>query len=276
MVYRVSYAEVNNAGDQLNVYIMRNIFGIEIVCSNPLRAQISGIGSHLSSFQQADDAKTRFLQCVLPKKEVHIWGTGFLRQPKQNEKSFYNPYIVFDAVRGNLSKERVEKLIGKHLEIPVCDGGILTSLMFHKPIPKRYELGIIPHYKEQDSPWFERLKQISDKSTIINLRADPMEVYRTIGECEYVLSSSLHGLIISDSFGIPNLHIRVTDQMLGDGFKFHDYYSGYGKKDQPYVLTAGQKMPTIHDIIDRYDITAQMVQQKQKQMIDCFPVQKKR
>lgn len=272
-MYRVSYAQVNNAGDLLNVYIMKNIFGIEIICSNPYCAQISGIGSHLSLFQKSNETKAKIFQYIFSKKKVNIWGTGFLNYERSNEPSFFKQRIVFNAVRGNLTKKRVEKLIGRKLEIPVCDGGILTSLMFSKSIEKKYEVGIIPHYKEQDSSWFEKLKSISKHSIIIDLKSNPMDVYKTIGSCEYVISSSLHGLIISDSFGIPNLHVKVTDNMLGDGFKFSDYYSSYNIQDTPFSLEENKRLPSINDIIDQYSITSSMVKKKQNQMLECFPIQ---
>ena len=272
-MYKVSYAQVNNAGDLLNIYIMKNIFGIEIICSNPYFAQISGIGSHLSLFQKSNNAKAKIFQHIFSKKKVNIWGTGFLNYEKSTEPLFFKQHIVFNAVRGNLTKKRVEKLVGKKLEIPVCDGGILTSLMFSKPLEKKHEVGIIPHYKEQNSSWFEKLKCLSNKSIIIDLKANPMDVYKTIGSCEYVISSSLHGLIIADSFGIPNLHVKVTDNMLGDGFKFSDYYSGYNIQDTPFVLKKNTSLPSINDIIDRYAITTTMVNNKQKQMLECFPIQ---
>lgn len=98
-----------------------------------------------------------------------------------------------------------------------------------------------------------------------------MSVYEQIGSCEYVLSSSLHGLIISDSFGIPNLHIKVTNNMRGDGFKFEDYYSGFGLTDKVFNLRETDIMPTINDIIDFYCIDRRQVEQKQEEMLACFP-----
>ena len=41
-----------------------------------------------------------------------------------------------------------------------------------------------------------------------------------------ILSSSLHGLILSDAYGIPNLWISVSNNIIGGDFKFLDYFSG--------------------------------------------------
>ena len=41
--------------------------------------------------------------------------------------------------------------------------------------------------------------------------------------CKYILSSSLHGLIISDAYNIPNIWLDEYKLNEGD-FKFKDYF----------------------------------------------------
>ena len=268
----VSYAKVNNAGDLLNEYIINKIFGLEVVYENRYKASLSAIGSGLSKYEKARDIKERLKQLIYPKKTIYIWGTGFLTYPVEQNISFYSDKLFSCAVRGELTKKRVEDIIKKKLDIPTCDGGILTSELFKSPPQKKYTMGIIPHYKEQGEKIFKELGQYYDNSIVINLRDDPMTVFEQIASCENVVSSSLHGLIIADSFRIPNLHIKVTNNMLGDGYKYADYYSCYGLPDN-YYTPSSVNMPTIEYIRESYVITDKMVETKKEQMIKAFPKQ---
>lgn len=271
---KVAYPLIPNAGDLLNEYICRDIFGVHAESVKPVFAQLSGIGSGLSYFQYATKPFKKTIQKLssLFTGDVHIWGTGFINhQSSEEELPFYRKETVFHAVRGRLSKERVENIIGKKLDIPVCDGGILTSELFvGKTINKKFPLGIIPHYREQNELVFDSLLKANPGAIIINLREDPMKVFELIGACEIVISSSLHGLIIADSFHIPNLHMPVSKVLAGDGFKFEDYYSCFGLQHEPFILEDGV-LPNVSNVVERYRVTVDMVETKKAEMLQCFP-----
>lgn len=249
---------------------MKQLFHIDVVhADSVINADIVGIGSFLSKFKYSKNFIKKIFQIIRRKPVNHVWGTGFIREEEEKESKFFHK-MVFHALRGELSKQRVEKITGKSLgSIPLCDGGILVSELFDYRIEKKYELGIIPHYREQDEPLFQDMRKISKKSILINLRDNPMKVCEQIGSCEYILSSSLHGLIIADSFHIPNLHVKVSNKLLGDGFKFRDYYSGYGLDANTF--DANISIPSIKDIIDNYRIDPAIVEQKKHDMYQCFP-----
>ena len=98
-----------------------------------------------------------------------------------------------------------------------------------------------------------------------------MEVFEKISKCEFVVSSSLHGLVFSDALGIPNLHLKVTDKLGGDGFKFNDYYSSFGVEHIFWDISKKNELPTIHNIKELYQISLSEVEKKKDALIEAFP-----
>lgn len=258
-------------GDILNVMIIEDLFGYKVERRTYLTGELAAIGSGLGQFTLHSNPlfalAERFFGVLFPK--VAVWGMGFICY-KQQDTPFYRKQMRFAAVRGQLSKARVEKILGRKLDIPMGDAGILSSYLLKEKVEKKYKVGIIAHFKEQDEPVFAQLVSAYENSTYIDVRQHPSVVIKQIAECECIISSSLHGLIIADSLGIPNIHIVVSDKLLGDGFKFDDYYSAYGLK-HPYLDLKKDSFPTLEWVKDNYKLTAEMVDAKKRDMIKAFP-----
>lgn len=267
----VYYAKVPNMGDLLNRDIIKTCFGYDVERRTYLTGKISGIGSGLGNYTYEDEKWKNVLKFIsgIFFPEVYIWGTGFVRYKDQDTK-FYKRKMQFCAVRGELSKKRVENLLGRSINIPTGDAGILASYLLKSKPEKKYDVGIIAHYKEQSDPAFKMLCQKFPNSTFINVRDEPYKVTEEISKCNVILSSSLHGLIIADSLRIPNRHIVVTNNLLGDGYKFDDYYSAYGIEHY-YTNINSDEIQSLKDVCDQYRITDEMVEQKKKSMIESFP-----
>ena len=205
----------------------------------------------------------------LPSQETYLHSQNIYSDGAKIESIFVNSKFL----RGNLSKNRVERVLGEDLNIPTGDGGLLVDRWIGEKPPKKYRLGIIPHYKEKDSLFVGEMKKKYSDSVIIDLGKKPIDVVKEIASCETILSSSLHGLIVADSFHIPNKHILLYpygERMLGDGFKFADYYSSYGLKDNPIDVTT-TTWPTIQSIIDDYCIEPSVVEKKKDEIFSVFP-----
>lgn len=268
----VYYCDIPNMGDQLNPLIIRRLWGIDIVKGNVFKSDISAIGSGLGAFTTRGHCfygigpKMLGLFC----KPIQIWGTGFIQRRKDGVEGTFFRKMNFCAVRGNLSKERAEKIKGSTINIPVGDAGILASFLLNEPLQKKYDVGIIPHWREKEHIIFQKLLKHYPNSVFIDVNNDPLGVVKTISRCKVIISSSLHGLIVADSFHIPNVHIVVTNNMIGDGFKFDDYYSAYGK-DHIYVCLEDLNYPNLEWIVDNYRITEHDVESMKQRMIESFP-----
>ena len=131
---------------------------------------------------------------------------------------------------------------------------MLIPYYYSPTIPKRYKLGIIPHYDDYDSPLLDQLKNNPD---ILFIKMEGYnswtQVIDQIVSCENIASSSLHGLIMAEAYGIPNLWIEVTGQLLGGHFKFHDFFCSLGiDREQPFKITPTTTYEGIMDALKSY------------------------
>ena len=233
------YARIANMGDLLNPLIIERCFGYRVERCSFLTGDLCAIGSGLAQYKLHGNPLMKLQQCIngFTHPHVDVWGSGFINYDDAQGR-FFKRDMRFHAVRGELTRRRVERMVGRTLDIPTGDGGILASELLDTLPEKRYDIGIVPHVCDLNDPAAAELVRRYDNAKLINVKDDPITVLTQIAQCRCVLSSSLHGLIAADSFHIPNLHIVFSDRPLGDGYKFDDYYSAYGVQHRPW-RTAG-------------------------------------
>lgn len=257
-------------GDKLNTLLIEKYFGYKVKRATPLTCDMSAIGSGLGNFMLSNQIHIRAVQLIAGNiyGDANIWGTGFISN--MEDKKFFRKKMNFYALRGELSKQRVEKIIGNEISVVTGDAGLLADRVVKPSKGKKYAVGIIPHFREQDEIIFKKLKEKFPKSIMIDLKMDAVSVIEKITQCEAIISSSLHGLIVADCYGIPNRWVVVSNKPKGDGFKYRDYYSGYGLDIAPLDLNK-EDMPTINNIYDDYRVDPIAVNEKKEQLINCFP-----
>lgn len=205
---RLSWERSTNWGDALNPFIVEALTGRPVIPVNygAMRSFIV-IGSVIEKAGQGSS----------------IWGAG-LMYPNTVLKS--KPDKVY-AVRGPLTREI---LLSNGVECPSVygDPAVLLPLL-HRPRQSRkdYAVGIVPHYVDADSEWIAEQRHI-DGVKIIDVRQDTFSFVEQVVSCDAILSSSLHGLICADAYGVPNAHVRISEAVGGGAFKFDDYRLGVG------------------------------------------------
>lgn len=92
-------------------------------------------------------------------------------------------------------------------------------------------MGIVCHQCDKSSPYLKNIKLNDKNYTFIDINSPTKSVCKKIKQCRFILASAMHALIVSDSYGIPNQRIILTDSNHPGhtryNFKFDDYYSIY-------------------------------------------------
>jgi len=151
-----------------------------------------------------------------------VWGAGIMYR-----NDFVSPEANLLAVRGPLTRTRALEC-GADCP-PVYGDPALLLPRFYRPGPKqRHGLGIIVHFSDR----LHMLASPQDSQEIrwIDIQ-DPVEsVIDQIASCEFVASSSLHGLIASHAYGIPAVWVKFRNLPSGDDSKFQDYFLSIGEE----------------------------------------------
>lgn len=274
-VIYLMYSSALNMGDMLNKDMIEGLFDVVIKKPSKNHCDMIGIGSGLSSALKSDNLSffsKEYLKILFKKGPFYVWGTGFMYNNTGDDNIFKYKDVRILSLRGQQTKERVEKILGKTLDVPLGDGGLLAERWID-PVEKKYNVGIIPHFKEQDAPIIKQLACHYEDAVVINLKNEAAAVVKQIAECKYILSSSLHGLIIADSYHIPNCHImfyKFGEKMKGDGYKFSDYYSSYSLKDEPIYIQSEKDMPSVESIRNNYRIDPLVVEKKKELIYNAF------
>lgn len=207
----LKYMKTNNFGDDINPFLFKFITGKP---TRYVKESFSGdcwifIGSILN----------------WSKGSNKCWGAGFAYDC--GDIGLKGEIYM---VRGPLSRQVVLKN-GLNCPDSVYGDPALLLPYYYKPnVTKKYKLGIIPHVIE-----YEQIHVNHPDIIKIDLKQNHKLVIDQINMCESVASSSLHGLIAADAYGVESVWVEFSDKVIGGGFKFRDYYQSIGV-DEPNFL----------------------------------------
>lgn len=207
-----------NFGDYLSAGIVEMVSGRNVVWSSAQKAEMIAIGSVL-----VREKKAKILG--FPRR-LHIWGTG-----SGSPNDTFSDRHYYHAVRGAHCQAQIK---GLRSQPALGDPGLLAARYVQGRDKKSIRVGVIPHLSHQNDPQINAILQRIPGSRIIDVFSPVKQVLEEISACEFVLSSSLHGLIIADSYGVPNRWLTLEDDESWK-FKFNDYYSSFGLHMKPLL-----------------------------------------
>lgn len=215
-----------NFGDYLSADLVEIFSGRKVSYSSVAQADMMAVGSILGREKKAR-------HWAIPRK-LHIWGSGAGGQDmdmKFSDRHYYH------AVRGLRTRQQIKG----HAQHPVVgDPGLLSPWVIEgrRQSPGlKIRVGVIPHHTQQQHPAFAALLSAIPGARIIDACAPVRQVLEEIAACDFVISSSLHGLIVADSFGVPNQWLALERCVIQE-YKYRDYYSSFGIVDCEPLLPA--------------------------------------
>lgn len=163
-----------------------------------------------------------------------VWGTGL----RFDNKPIKKPAKIC-AVRGPLTRNI---LLQRGIQCPEIygDPALLLPRFYQPQSKKKFKLGVIPHYIDK------KIVAINNPEVLlIDIQSGFYNVIDAINSCKKVVSSSLHGLIIADAYGIPAIWLKISDKVEGAALKFNDYFLSVNRKTNDFI-----KFKNLHHIDD--------------------------
>jgi pyruvyltransferase len=224
--------EEPNFGDAMTPVLLSRLFNIDVTWAPLGQADLTAAGSVIQWITPARQD---------PRNPVHVWGSGYIFP---DEPAPVPGTAVYHAVRG----PRSAALSGLAAGTTYGDPGLLASHVFDRSPRAGRRIGIVPHLSHRCNPVIDDLAR-SNGLIVIDVTADPVSVISLISSCDFIFSSSLHGLVIADSFRIPNLWVDIAPSPFGGRWKFDDYYAVFSLQPAPVTLAQDLDIGRYVDIV---------------------------
>ena len=194
-----------NIGDYITYWMMkRDGVDVERVPKDK-PGKLLGVGSIIRFAQPGDE----------------VWTSGVMRKGQGGD-----PAANYRALRGPLTAATMG-LAG----LPLGDGALCLP-RYYKPrpfqpepkgAPLTFALGAVPHYVDWATDELPREWFGPDAIRISPLTINVEGFIDAVCACARIESSSLHGCIIAEAYGVPWKWVRIGDRLSGDDSKFEDF-----------------------------------------------------
>ncbi len=246
----------NNFGDDICFPILERLTGCKVI-----------------ALEQTQLRRLPHLVCIgsvvdfMPDKQVILWGGGTIMGKKEQPLPMSLRKVC--AVRGPLTRDW---LLGHGVDCPAIygDPALLLPLVYKPKVNRRYKVGFVPHYADYSLPHVEAFRQAHPEVCFIRLQhyTSWQQVIDEICSCDCIVSSSLHGLIVSDAYGVPNVRACFSDLICGGDYKYKDYYGGVGRQ---YVEPLDFRHEIDLDVVDSQIASYRPIHFNLIELLRAFP-----
>lgn len=149
-----------------------------------------------------------------------VWGSGIITEGSIGNLLKRKLVLDIRSVRG---PETRRVLLSNGYKCPELygDPAILLPLIYQpQGLVKKLDYVVVPHHLKQDN-------YKNESNVVSTITSDWKGFINKILEAEYVISASLHGIIIAEAYGVPAI---LLNDLQFDLFKFNDYYFSTGRE----------------------------------------------
>jgi hypothetical protein len=202
---------VPNFGDALSALVVAHVSGRPVTHAGPGACELFAAGSILQVARRKLD--TPRPDGVKP----WIWGSGLLAPIKGDFLANANVAILRGPVTAALLGVQTDRFGDPGLLVPEALGATPTRID---------RIGVVPHHTQLDDPAVAALLASDPVFELIDVRDDATSVCRQIAACRHVVSSSLHGLVVADAYGVAS---TWADPGTQSRLKYIDYAASIGR-----------------------------------------------
>lgn len=219
-VYIDYWSRTDNIGDAISPIIVEHVLNtrFEIQADKPVSRtkHLYAVGSNLS---------TGIQDCC-------VWGSGIAKVHRSYRLE--GRKLDIRLVRGPLTRVILQDY-GYCVPAAYGDPGILLPDVYNPETKKRYDYGIIFHATETE-------REVPNSNCLsIDVRTKDYKGFvDRLKSCRTIISSSLHGIILAEAYGIPAIMLKPHKDL----FKYYDWYYSTGRQQFPIAETLKQAFVT--------------------------------
>lgn len=228
-------AAINNLGDELSPIIVEHLLaqkGLSLASPVPKTRHLYAVGSILFFGYQ----------------DATVWGSGLLEAPsfvRRLTRGRLLRKLDIRCVRGPRTRAIMKKSGFRCPEV-YGDPGCLMPLIYKPEVEKTLEYVVIPHFSMEETV----RKQVPAENVVSMMTTDYKAVIDRICAAKKVISSSLHGIILAEAYGVPAVFYQDRPGHLN--FKYADWYESTGRTEwatatdlQTAIAMEGSPLPDL-------------------------------
>lgn len=207
--------------DEIPLLYFNSIPNVGDLVSGYLVSRISGKGFYKAHTRMLPHLSAVGSTLGVVSKMTHVWGSGLI-DGKLSSRGLLRNKV--HALRGHNTLNEVNRYFSSSIKCPLGDPAILMPEYYDKDMPKKYKFGLVPHFDEYE----KILSLVGDYSAeiiVIDVKQSPVSFIDELRSCEIIASSSLHGLILADSYELPSVWFSASEKLIGGNWKFLDYFT---------------------------------------------------